>query len=277
MTNSDTIQAALNNKLLNKSKNAIPTPFKELNKLTGGFIEGEVFVVSAAPSAGASSFVELSVINCIKNKIPVACYCPDLRNETTIARILQSMAKIDINKVNTGSLSEQDIASLELVKETLTNGQVFFYDKLPNSIDDLIELLTKMKQAGARIIFIDNLDIIQSYSDIDAKAIMKLIWQFAHENTISIIVLAEVVKYSGGYCRPDSFVLHNEVITFSSKILLLWQTDNVELDENQNKESNSIGYLPVFFELNKNNNGPLGKFEVHFQLNYIGLEEIVPF
>ena len=89
---------------------AVGTPYPGLDRLTAGFIGGQLIVVAARPSMGTTAFLSnLAEHMAIDNDIPVAYFSLDLPREQLIERLVCSHTNIDWQAIRFGKLSADEL------------------------------------------------------------------------------------------------------------------------------------------------------------------------
>lgn len=102
----------------------VPTGFRELDELTSGLQKGDLIIVAARPSVGKSTFAmniaEYAATTAGKR---VAVFSLEMSREQLTTRMLCSQAKVDMQKVNSGETTEEDLLVLSDALLTLSDSK----------------------------------------------------------------------------------------------------------------------------------------------------------
>ena len=132
----------------------VPTGFIDLDSYLTGLHSGEFIVVGARPGMGKTSFAMnvAGYASIIKNK-SVAVFSLEMPREQIAMRVLCSDAKVDMQRVRKGTLSDQDWIKLT---ESLVN-----VSNAPLYLDDTSGLTPSMLRSRCRRLMMDRgLDLI---------------------------------------------------------------------------------------------------------------------
>jgi len=83
----------------------IPTGFKTVDRLTGGFAKGNLVIMAARPSVGKTTLAVNMAMNVAMRNIPVYIFSIEMTSVQLVDRIISSVTHIDSNRLKTGDLS----------------------------------------------------------------------------------------------------------------------------------------------------------------------------
>ena len=109
------------------NKNSIYSRFIDLDKLTHGFIKGELIVVGARPAMGKTQFLINLCKNIAESGTECAYFSLDLSEETLMYRLFSNQTHIGISRIITGRLNEEQTLALNRAADMIS--------KLPILID----------------------------------------------------------------------------------------------------------------------------------------------
>ena len=82
----------------------VPSGFRELDKMTSGFQEGDLIIVAARPSMGKSAFALGIAANlAVRHERPVALFTLEMSKAEVTQRLMCSEAKVESNRLRSGS------------------------------------------------------------------------------------------------------------------------------------------------------------------------------
>ena len=260
----------------------VPTGFRELDELTSGLQKGDLIIVAARPSVGKSTFAmniaEYAATTAGKR---VAVFSLEMSREQLTTRMLCSQAKVDIQKVNSGETTEEDLLVLSDALLTLSDSKMYIDDSGNLSVADIRSRCRRQKtRYGLDLVVVDYLGLLQLTSkrgslvaDIaEATRALKIL---AKELEVPIMLLCQLSRGSesrkeNGY-RPiladlrDSGAIEQD----ADLVLLLYRKalamrnrkdDSASGAPNEEIEDNSAEVIVA-----KNRNGPLKTVNLAWQ------------
>ena len=260
----------------------VPTGFRELDELTSGLQKGDLIIVAARPSVGKSTFAmniaEYAATTAGKR---VAVFSLEMSREQLTTRMLFSQAKVDMQKVNSGETTEEDLLVLSDALLTLSDSKMYIDDSGNLSVADIRSRCRRQKtRYGLDLVVVDYLGLLQLTSkrgslvaDIaEATRALKIL---AKELEVPIMLLCQLSRGSesrkeNGY-RPiladlrDSGAIEQD----ADLVLLLYRKalamrnrkdDSASGAPNEEIEDNSAEVIVA-----KNRNGPLKTVNLAWQ------------
>lgn len=182
----------------------IESGFVDLDRMSGGWMPGRVYVIAARPAMGKTSlaleFAEYAAIGAAEKKITVAVFSVEMTTHELAEVILCRRARIDLKKLRSGFFSKEQRAEVDRQAETLISAQILIDDKAGLSI---FELRARARRAvvkhKAALIIIDYVQLMKSTSkraqgnrELEISEIMQGIIDTAKEMKVPIIVLAQL-------------------------------------------------------------------------------------
>ena len=260
----------------------VPTGFRELDELTSGLQKGDLIIVAARPSVGKSTFAmniaEYAATTAGKR---VAVFSLEMSREQLTTRMLCSQAKVDMQKVNSGETTEEDLLVLSDALLTLSDSKMYIDDSGNLSVADIRSRCRRQKtRYGLDLVVVDYLGLLQLTSkrgslvaDIaEATRALKIL---AKELEVPIMLLCQLSRGSesrkeNGY-RPiladlrDSGAIEQD----ADLVLLLYRKalamrnrkdDSASGAPNEEIEDNSAEVIVAM-----NRNGPLKTVNLAWQ------------
>ncbi len=131
----------------------VPTGFSQLDGLLTGLHGGELVLVGARPSMGKTSFAINVAANAAQKGKTVAVFSLEMPREQIVMRILCSDARVDMQKVRSGTLHDEEWLKLARALGPLSNAGIY--------IDDTAGLTPSQVRSRARRLMMDKgLDLI---------------------------------------------------------------------------------------------------------------------
>src|SRR6516165_4261951 len=195
------------------SLTGIPTGFSDLDKMTLGLHPAEMIVIAARPSMGktalAMNIAEHVAMNVGK---AVAIFSLEMSSQQLVQRLLCSRAKVDLQRVRDGFLSERDFPKLTAAAAKLAAAKMFIDDTPGLSIMELRAKARRMKsQYDVELIVIDYLQLLRSTTrraqdnrQLEIAEISGGIKALAKELEIPVIVVAQLNRQPDARAKGDA-------------------------------------------------------------------------
>ena len=148
---------------LSQSDSAIPglsTGLRDLDSKINGLNKSDLILVAARPAMGKSAFaLNLGVNVAKKYKKTVAIFNLEMSREQLVMRLLASESFIELNKLTTGKLSEEEWTKLCMASASLSQTDVRIDDNPSVTVADINAKCRRLDNLG--LIVIDYLQLMQ--------------------------------------------------------------------------------------------------------------------
>lgn len=152
-------------KFMNKDI-GIPTGFYELDYIIKGLKEYSLNIIASRPRVGKTTLVSNIATFVSNQNIPVAIFSLEISKEMLLKNIIASIALVDINKLNTGNLNEDDLNKVKESKEIFEEKEIFIDDTHKISLAEIMEKSRKLKfEKNIGLIVIDYLQLVDTISN----------------------------------------------------------------------------------------------------------------
>lgn len=142
----------------------VPSGFKDLDEITSGFHKGEFVVVAARPSMGKTALC-LNVAQYIGLHSGQAAgfFSMEMSLEQLAIRMLCADAKVDLQNVRKGLISERDMTKLRLSAESLTPARVYLDETAGLTVLEMKSKARRLKMEGnLDILFVDYMQLMRT-------------------------------------------------------------------------------------------------------------------
>jgi replicative DNA helicase len=103
----------------------VPSGFRDIDRLTGGFQPGNLIIVAARPSMGKSALGLGMASNLgVRAQIPVALFTLEMSKSEVTQRLMCSEAKVESNRLRTGKLAVDDWPRLTAACDKLAKAPI---------------------------------------------------------------------------------------------------------------------------------------------------------
>jgi replicative DNA helicase len=252
------------------SLTGIPSGLTDIDAMTGGFQNGEMYVVGARASIGKTAFALTAALNIMKVQ-PTAFFSLEMSNEILGIRLLAMEGRVDSHKIRSGFLSFDDVHKLTGGASRMCGCGLYLYDQPNAGIADIKSKLRRMvSRDGVKIAFIDYVGLVKPEKrDIprheQVSLVSKDLKQMSRELNIPIIVLAQLNRLAEGK-RPNlSELKESGALEEDADCVILLHRD---------RDDDEAMVVPVEAHILKQRNGPTGKVEIAFHKRYTRFENL---
>ncbi|MGQ9735956.1 MAG: replicative DNA helicase [Thermaceae bacterium] len=258
-------------------RNGVRTGFKDLDELIGTLSPGSLNIIAARPAMGKTAFALTIALHAAKEGVPVAIYSLEMPAGQLVLRMLCSEARIDMNRVRQGALTDRDFSRLVDVAGRLSEMPIFIDDS-PDLT--LMELRARARRLLARenlgLIVIDYLQLISSPTgggenrQQEIAAISRGLKGLAREMKIPILALSQLSR--AVEARPNKRPMLSDLRESGS---LEQDADLVMFiyrDEYYNPLSEKAGIAEII--VGKQRNGPTGVVELQFHAQHVRFNDL---
>lgn len=259
----------------------IPTGFKELDRMTSGFQAAEMIVIAARPSMGKTALaMNIAEHVAVNAKLPVAIFSLEMSTQQLVQRLLCSRARVNLQKVRDGFLSERDFPNLTNAADKLAKSQMYIDDTAGLSILELRAKARRLKKMhDIKLIVIDYLQLLRSTSrraqdnrQLEIAEISAGIKGLAKELKLPIIVLAQLnrnpeARKSGRPMLSD--LRESGSIEQDADVVALLVRSEYYAEEEDKQEVAGEAELIIA----KQRNGPVGEIKLTFVKEFTRFED----
>lgn len=251
----------------------LATGFTDLDKITGGLQNGEMFTLAARPSMGKTSLA-LNVAEHVSLdlRVPVGMFSLEMTWQSLGLRLLCSRSRVSLRNVRDGFLAERDFPRITHAAGKIGSSPIYIDDTSALSIIRLRARARRMwQQFGIKLFVIDYLQLLnaiggyrrsdnrqQEVSDISSG-----IKSLAKELNVPVLVLSQlsrdVEKDKRRRPRLSDLRESGSIEQDSDVVAFLYSAK--EKDEDPDYESDAV---PVNLYVAKQRNGPTGEVALTF-------------
>lgn len=155
----DQIEKMFNNK---GETTGIATGFPELDAKTSGLQPGEMILIAARPSMGKTTFaINIAQYAAIRDGKSVVIFSLEMSKEQLAYKILCSEANVDMLKLRTGELEDDDWKKIAKASGPIADSKIYIDDTAGTSIMEMRSKCRRLKiEHGMDLIVIDYLQLM---------------------------------------------------------------------------------------------------------------------
>lgn len=192
----------LNDLIKSKQKGCIGIDcgFKKVNETLGGLQPGKMYIIGARPSMGKSALA-MNISEYVSKGSNVLFVSLEMSKKEYAQRLMIGRAGIDINRVNTGNITDKEIEKVKEQKEYLDSLNLFIETKSPCRVSDIeLAIINLISTRGScDLVVIDYLQLLTPSTSTrnrenEVAEMSRDIKSLAVKYNIPIIVLSQLSR-----------------------------------------------------------------------------------
>jgi len=243
----------------------ITTGFIDLDNKTGGLQKANLILVAARPSMGKTAFsVNVAQNSAMKGESTVAIFSLEMSKGQLVQRMLSSEAHIEIQKVISGDLTEDEWVRLSKAMGPLAQAKIYIDDTPAISLAEMKAKCRKLKiEQGLDLVMIDYIQLMSGDGRTENRQqeiskISRGLKEMARELDISVIALSQLSR--APELRSDhrpimSDLRESGAIEQDADVVMMLYRDEYYHPDTEKK---NIGEVII----TKQRNGPTGTVEL---------------
>ncbi|MFH0952692.1 MAG: replicative DNA helicase [Patescibacteria group bacterium] len=256
----------------------VPTGFVDLDSILAGLQKSDLIVLAARPSVGKTTLALDFARNVAVNaKVPVGIFSLEMSKEQLIDRLLCSQANVELWKMRTGRLTdEDDFSRIGNAMGILSEAPIFIDD---SAITTVMEMRTKARRLqtehGLGLIIVDYLQLMEGRSTSDNRTqqvaeITRSLKGIAKELNVPVLAISQLSRSTEARTPPIP------------KLADLRESGSIEQDADvvlfiyreaiHDKETEKPNIADILIA--KHRNGPTGKIELYFDENQVTFKNL---
>jgi replicative DNA helicase len=144
--------------------NGVATGLTDLDKLCCGLQSGDLIIIAGRPAMGKTSLGLTIAHNvALRQRLPVAVFSLEMSREQLVQRILCTEAMVDLQKVRSGNLTEEDWVRLNTAAVQLSTAPLYIHDAFGITTRQLRAEARRLQlEKGLGLIVIDYIQLMQA-------------------------------------------------------------------------------------------------------------------
>lgn len=245
----------------------LATGYGDLDNLLGGLQKSDLVVLAARPSMGKTSLALDIMRNVAVNaKVPVGIFSLEMSKDQLVDRLLSSQSDVNLWKIRTGHLNEDDFDQIGKAMGELSESPIFIDDAAGSNI---MEIRTKARRLqsehGVGLIVVDYLQLMEGRNQEnrvqEVSEISRALKLLARELNVPVLALSQLSR--GVESRPDKV----------PQLADLRESGSIEQDadvvmfiyrEEMYKGKDAKRPHIAEIHIKKHRNGPTGQIDLYF-------------
>jgi replicative DNA helicase len=249
----------------------IPSGFKRIDELTGGFQPGNLVVIAARPSMGKSALVTNIAENAALSGHSVALFSLEMSESELAQRFVSSQSHIHGDQLRKGRVPENQWQKILDVCQKLAQAPLWVDDSSDNGVLEVRAKARRLhQQEGLGLIIVDYLQLMRHEGRVENRVeqvsqISRGLKSLARELDVPVIAISQLsraVEQRGGEKKPILSDLRESGQIEADADLVMF----IYRDDYYDKESERPGEADIIVA--KHRNGPLGDVILTFRPEY---------
>ena len=243
----------------------LTTGFIDIDNKLSGMQKSDLILLAARPSMGKTALgINIAVNSAIKANASVAIFSLEMSKEQLVQRIISSVSHVDLQKIISGRLDEDEWIKIIDVMAPLSKANIFIDDTAGISLMEMKAKCRRLKiEKGLDLVVIDYLQLMESTGrqenrQQEISAISRGLKALAKEMECPVIALSQLSR------APELRSDHRPILSDLRESGAIEQDADVVLflyrDEyyHEDSEKKNIGEVII----SKHRNGPTGTVEL---------------
>lgn len=243
----------------------LTTGFIDIDQKLSGMQNSDLILLAARPSMGKTALgINIATNSAIKAEASVAIFSLEMSKEQLVQRMISSAAHVDLQKIISGRLNEDEWIKIIDAMWPLSQAKIFIDDTAGISLTEMKAKCRRLKiERGLDLIVIDYLQLMQSHGrqenrQQEISAISRGLKALAKEMDCPVIALSQLSR------APELRSDHRPILSDLRESGAIEQDADVVLflyrDEYYHEDSDKKNIGEVIIA--KHRNGPTGVVEL---------------
>ena len=187
----------------------VNTGFTDLNESTSGLQKGELIVLAACPNVGKTALALTLARNAaVDAGVGVVIFSPKMSKMQVVQRLLSIDTKVDLYKLRTGRLRDEDWMLLTRNVERLAQAPIFIDDTPAISVFEAQAKARRLhREYGIGLIVVDYLQLMRgraktSRHERELVHISRRLKDLAKELDLPVLALVQISYSEEGFMNP---------------------------------------------------------------------------
>ncbi|TAN60364.1 replicative DNA helicase [bacterium] len=179
----------------------VSTGFAELDKLTAGLQDSDLIIIAGRPSMGKTAFcLNIAENVAVDSDLTVAVFSLEMSKEQLVQRMLASRARVDLQRIRSGFLKDEDWGKLTTAVGALDQANIYIDDTPAQSVLEMRAKARRLKgEHGLKLIIVDYLQLMRGRRNADNREqeisdISRSLKAMAKELQVPVIALSQLSR-----------------------------------------------------------------------------------
>ena len=260
---------------------AVKTGFADLNAQTSGLQKGDLIVLAAQPSVGKTALALTLARNAaVDAGVGVVIFSPKMSRMQLARRLLSAETQVDLHKLCTGQLSDDDWMHLTRNIDRLAQAPIFIDDTLGISeLEARAKARRLQRECGIGMVVIDYLQLMSGRVGTQSREretshILRRLKDLAKELDVPVLVLVQLSYAEESFMnpRPQLSDLPEGIEQIADMVMFIYRPDMYGLTSPDGESLESLAEIII----DKQRNGPPCSVTLRWNAECATYEPLVP-
>ncbi|MFP4167603.1 MAG: replicative DNA helicase [Desulfonatronovibrionaceae bacterium] len=257
----------------------IPSGYPDLDEITAGLQPTDLIIVAGRPSMGKTAFaLNVGMRTAAANSTRTAVFSLEMSRDQLMMRMLCSYGKVDLKKMRTGFLNDEDWTRLYHAADDLSRAPIYIDDTPALSGMELRARCRRLKaEKGLDMVIVDYLQLMRGGRSIESREqeiseISRSLKSLAKEMDVPVVALSQLNRKVEDRTnrRPMlSDLRESGAIEQDADVIMFLYRDEVY---NKKEDNPKKGIAEII--VGKQRNGPVGVVELAYLDRYTAFENL---
>ncbi|MCX6111788.1 MAG: replicative DNA helicase [Proteobacteria bacterium] len=259
----------------------VSTGYKDIDQLTGGFKPGQLIIIAARPSMGKTALaMNFARNSAIRHNNSIAVFSLEMSKEEVLGRLIGSEARIDITRLTSGRIEENEWGKLTEAASRLSESMIFIDDTSSLTPGEIRSRCRRIKAQYGKLdmVIVDYLQLMRpgigsksQNREQEIADISRTLKALAKEMHIPVIALSQLNREVDKRTDKRPFLSDlresGAIEQDADMIIFIYR------DEVYHRETESPGIAEIIFS--KNRSGPQGLVKLTWLSRYTSFENYI--
>ena len=173
-----------------------PTGFKGLDVITGGYGQGDLWIVAGRPSMGKSTIISNSQLCLAKINEASLTFSKEMNNVSLVERLISIDTGIGLSDIRLGTISKADVSVISSKKDAFKDYKIFLDSNFGADIHYIESAIRKYVQLnGVKVVFIDYLQLLSERDENQTQELGRITMKLkllAEKLQICVVLLSQL-------------------------------------------------------------------------------------
>jgi replicative DNA helicase len=260
----------------------VPTGFKSLDDILGGFQKSDLIILAARPSVGKTALaLDIARRTASQNQTPVGIFSLEMSADQLVDRIVSAQSKVDSSVIRKGVRTQQGTWREDTFKnirdalDGLSRTPIYIDDQPGSTIMKMRSAARKLKiEKGLKLLIVDYLQLMlpsqARAGDSTVQQVTEIsrsLKHLARELQIPIIALSQmsrVIETRGGKPKLSDLRDSGSIEQDADLVMFI----HSEADDNRDENGKMKEVQRKTLIIAKHRNGPLGEVTLDYHTRY---------
>lgn len=217
----------------------VPTGYTDLDSMTSGLQKSDLIIIAARPSQGKTALgLNIAAHAAIREGKTVAIFSLEMSKEQLVMRLFASEARVNMQNVNHGTPSSQELLKLAEANLTLANANMYIDDRSNISVAEIRSKCRRLKaRNGLDMIVIDYLQLMKTPNGSDNRVqevseLTRSLKILARELNVPLVLLSQLSRKAAERKPAMSDLRESGAIEQDADIIIMIYRDPSRTDDN---------------------------------------------